>query len=324
MPPRVLVTGANGLVGHALAAQAAARGLALRAATRQPAAGLPPGVEPVVGLELDPGTDWRAALAGIEVVVHAAARVHVMHDTAPDPLAEFRRINTASSIELARQAAAAGVRRLVFVSTIFVNGAQTRGSPFRADDPGAPGSPYAVSKHEAEAGLREVAAATGLELVIVRPPLVYGPGVKGNFERLMQALHRGLPLPLGAVHNRRSLVGLDNLVDLLLTCTTHPAAAGEVFLVSDGEDLSTTELLRRTARALGRPARLVPVPEGWMRAAARVLGRDDLAQRLLGSLQVDIAKTRERLGWTPPVGVDEGLARTAAHFLASAAAGHRP
>ena len=318
MDSRLLVTGASGFVGRAVVQRAAGKGLALRVATRQTVSGWPAGVENVPGLELAPGTDWSEALAGITEVVHCAARVHVMHDTAADPMAEFRMVNTAASLNFARQAAAEGVRRFVFLSTIFVNGVETCGTPYCAEDRAAPRSPYAVSKLEAEEGLRQIAGETGMELAIIRPPLVYGPGVRGNFARLMRALERGMPLPLGAVTNRRSLVALDNLVDLILTCAQHPAAANQTFLVSDGEDLSTTELLRRTSQALGRPARLLPISGAALRVAATALGKRELAQRLFGSLQVDIAKTRSLLGWAPLVSVDEGLRQTAARFLADA------
>ena len=318
MAPRVLVTGANGLVGRAVVRRGIADGLTLRAATRRVVKEWPAGVDAVAGLELAPGANWSAALTGVDVVVHCAARVHVMRDTALDSLADFRRVNTAATLDLADQAATAGVRRLVFISTVFVSGMETFGTPFRADDPAVPSSPYAVSKHEAEEGLRAIARQSGLELVIVRPPLVYGPGVRGNFERMLLALRRGLPLPLGAVHNRRSLVGLDNLVDLILTCVHHPAAAQQTFLVSDGEDLSTTELLRRTAQALGRPAHLLPVPAAALQAVSNVLGQRELGRRLLGSLQVDIGKTRALLGWKPVLSVDEGLRRTVAEIPGAA------
>ncbi len=237
-----------------------------------------------------------------------------MDDTSADPLAAFRQTNTAGTLHLARQAAAAGVRRFVFVSSVKVNGEGTaEGSPFTAADAPAPQDPYGISKMEAEQGLRQIAVDTGMEVVIVRPPLVYGPGVKANFATLMRWLQRGIPLPLGAVtDNRRSLVALDNLVDLLITCIHHPAAANQTFLVSDGEDLSTTALLRRMGQALGKPALLLPVPPALLALGAKVLGKGDVAQRLLGSLQVDITHTRETLGWTPPIGVDEGLRRAAA------------
>jgi nucleoside-diphosphate-sugar epimerase len=217
---------------------------------------------------------------------------------------------------LAEAAAAAGVRRFIFISSIKVNGEATLpGAPYTAEAQPAPADPYGISKLEAEQGLRALAADTGLEVVIIRPPLVYGPGVKANFLSMMRWLHKGVPLPFGAIHNRRSLVALDNLVDLLVTCIDHPGAANQTFLVSDGEDLSTSELLRRMGFALGRPARLLPIPSRLLDVAAAMLGKTALAQRLCGSLQVDIGKTRELLNWSPPVGVDEALRKTAEHFL---------
>ena len=313
---RLLVTGANGFVGRAVVNRAAGDGWQVRACTRHAASGWPAGVLPIAGPSLAPDADWREALTDIDAVVHCAARVHVMRDTAADPLAEFRRVNTAGSLALATQAAAAGVRRFVFISTIGVNGAETFGTPYRAEAAVAPHSPYAVSKHEAEEGLRHLAAETGMEVVVLRPPLIYGPGAPGNFAQLMRALQRGLPLPLGAVRNRRSFVALDNLVDLIARCLQHPAAAHRTFLVSDDDDLSTTTLLRRTAFALGRPARLLPVPASLLRAAANALGRRELGQRLFGSLQVDSSPARTLLGWAPVVSVDEGLRYAAEHFLA--------
>jgi UDP-glucose 4-epimerase len=207
------------------------------------------------------------------------------------------------------------VRRFVFVSSVKVNGEATQpGLPFKPDDASTPLDAYGISKMEAEQGLREIAAQTGMEVVIIRPPLVYGPGVKANFAAMMRWLSRGIPLPLGAIHNGRSLVALDNLVDLILTCITHPAAANQTFLVSDGEDVSTTELLRRMGQALDSPARLIPVPAGVLKAAAALLGKRDMAQRLCGSLQVDIQKTRQLLGWTPPLTLDQGLKKAAEGF----------
>jgi len=242
-----------------------------------------------------------------------------MNEDAGDPLAEFRRVNVDGTLRLARQAAEAGVRRFVFVSSIKVNGEHSQpGHPFTADEIPAPGDPYGVSKCEAEAGLRALSQETGMEVVIIRPPLVYGPGVKANFLAMMRWLQRGVPLPLGGVTaNRRSLVFLDNLVDLIVTCIDHPAAANQTFLVSDDEDLSTAALLRRMAAALGRPARLVPVPAGLIVFGAKLIGRPGIAQRLCGSLQVDIGKTKAFLGWAPPISVDEGLRRTAEHWLES-------
>ncbi|WP_267285490.1 UDP-glucose 4-epimerase family protein [Zeimonas arvi] len=309
-----MVTGATGFIGTALVPALLARGWQVRAAVRSPGR-TAAGDEVVVG-SLGEAFDWAPALHGVDRVVHLAARVHVMQDSASDPLAEFRRANVAGTLALARAASDAGVRRFVFVSSIKVNGEGTReGVPFGADDPPAPVDPYGVSKREAEDALFDIGRSTGMEVVVVRPPLVYGPGVKANFEAMMRWLMRGVPLPLGAIRNRRTLVGLDNLVDLIATCLEHPAAAGEIFLAGDGEDLSTTDLLRRLAAALGARARLIPVPATLLEAAAALLGKRAVAQRLCGNLQVDIGKARRLLGWAPPVPVDEGLRRTAAHFL---------
>jgi nucleoside-diphosphate-sugar epimerase len=245
-----------------------------------------------------------------------------MKEEALDPLVEFRSVNVEGTLRLARQAAEAGVRRFIFISSIGVNGGDTFAHPFAAEDNVAPHTPYAISKHEAEVGLRALADNTKMEIVIIRPPLVYGPNAPGNFLSLMNWLMSGIPLPLGAViENRRSFVFIDNLVDLIVTCLDHPAAANQTFLVSDGESLSTAALLRRMGEALGRPARLIQVPVPLLQMGAALLGKRDMAQRLCGSLEVDIGKTRELLGWTPPISVDEGLRRTAAHWLATAGAG---
>ena len=310
-PLHVLVTGANGFVGRALCAEALAHGMAVRGAVRRRCE-LPVGVERIVVEHLNQHGDWRAALAGTTVVVHAAARAHVMRETNADPLQEFRRVNVQDTLELANQAGAAGVRRFVFISSIGVNGAETFKQPFTFRDEAAQQSPYALSKYEAELGLMAVAAETGLEVVIIRPPLVYGPDAPGNFGSLLRWLKRGVPLPLGLVHNRRSFVALDNLVDLLITCIDHPAAANQTFLVSDGEDLSTTDLLRRLGQAMNKPARLFPVPPSLLQLGANLLGKGDMAQRLLGNLQVDIDHTRNTLNWSPPISVDEGLRRAVA------------
>jgi nucleoside-diphosphate-sugar epimerase len=314
---KVLVTGANGFVGAALVQRFLADELATEivATVRSSVCDFPTGVERIVVGGIDEANEWRDALTGCEVVIHLAARVHVMADTAADPLEEFRRVNVQGTLNLARQAAAAGVRRFVFVSSIKVNGEATQlGSPFMADDEPAPLDAYGVSKMEAEQGLRAIAAQTGMDMVIIRPPLVYGPGVKANFASMMRWLQRGVPLPLGAIHNQRSLVSLGNLVDLILTCLTHPAATNQTFMVSDGKDVSTTELLRRMGQAMGHPARLLPVPESLLKSGAALVGRADMAQRLCGSLQVDISKTRQLLGWTPPFTLDEGLAQAALGF----------
>jgi nucleoside-diphosphate-sugar epimerase len=309
---RVLVTGANGFIGQSLCDHLAAVGHNVVRAVRC-ASGLQH--EIIIGA-IDGTSNWQAVLADCETVVHLAARVHVMRDAAANPLDAFRRVNVAGTLNLARQARDAGVRRFVYLSSIKVNGEHTElGHPFTANDGPVPEDAYAISKWEAEQGLRALAAETGMEVVIIRPPLVYGPDVKANFLSMMRWLHKGIPLPFGAIQNKRSLVGLDNLIDLIVTCLTHPAAANQTFLVSDGEDLSTTELLRRTAAALGRPARLVSVPSGLLEAGAGLTGKRAVAKRLLGFLQVDMTKTCELLGWSPPVTVEEGLRRTAEFFL---------
>lgn len=313
---KVLLTGSSGFVGQALLARLAARpALDLVAVSRRPVYGLPARVAHAQVADIVADTAWQPVLQGVQVVIHAAARVHVMNDKVADPLAEFRKVNVDGTLNLARQAVIAGAKRFIFISSIKVNGESTApGKPYSAESQPAPVDPYGVSKLEAELALRALAAETGLEVVIIRPPLVYGPGVKANFRSMMHWLSKGIPLPLGAIHNRRSLVALDNLVDLIATCIEHPAAANQTFLVSDGEDLSTSQLLRRMGGALGRPARLLPIPAWLLETGARLVGKRALAQRLCGSLQVDIGKTRELLNWSPPLGVDEALRRAAESF----------
>lgn len=306
---RVLLTGATGFVGATVARQLfGAEHYTLIAAVRR-------GPCSIVGCEkvevvgdLDNSTDWSYALAGVSAVIHTAARAHVMKDEAADPLVEYRRVNLEGTLNMARQAAAAGVRRFIFISSIGVNG-NINIRPFRITDQPNPAEPYAQSKWEAEQGLMQLAAETGMEIVIIRPPLVYGPCAPGNFGSLVHWIEKGVPLPLGAIHNKRSLIGIDNLVDLIIRCIDHPAAANQVFLAGDGEDLSTTELLRGVGKAMGKPARLIPVPAGVLQLGATLLGRKAMAQRLLGSLQVDISKTCELLDWKPPYTVEEGLRR---------------
>ena len=312
---KILLTGASGFVGSSLGSELCTHGQSVRAAVRSGKVFFENSDVAIVG-EINGETDWSAALAAVDVVIHLAARVHVMNDTSADPLEAFRTVNVAGTVNLARQAVAAGVKRLVYVSSIKVNGEATHGGQrFSELDVPDPQDPYGVSKCEAELALRYLAAETGLEIVIIRPPLVYGEGVKGNFAQMLKILAKGVPLPLGAVNNRRSMVYVENLVDFLVLCATHPAAAGETFLVSDGEDISTPDLLRRLAGAMGHPARLIPVPVVLLQAGAALFGKRDMAQRLCGSLQVDISKARTLLGWTPPVSMDEGLRRTAQGYL---------
>jgi nucleoside-diphosphate-sugar epimerase len=308
-----LVTGATGFVGAGLVAKLARDGVETLACVRGDMASLPGEVRVVPVSELTANTDWCQVLAGVKSVVHLAARVHVMHDTEVDPLTAFRTVNVDGTLNLARQAAYSGVKRFVFVSSVKVNGECTSpGRAYTEADVPNPQDPYGQSKHEAEQGLRRLSSETGMGVVIIRPPLVYGPGVKANFAALMRAVQRSWPLPLAMVHNQRSLVALDNLVDFIVTCVTHPKAVNQTFLVSDGQDLSTTELVNGMAQAAGVPARLLPVPVWALQAGASLLGKGDAVQRLCDNLQVDISKARSLLDWVPPVSVKEGLRRAMA------------
>jgi nucleoside-diphosphate-sugar epimerase len=300
----IAVTGANGFLGSAIVAGLNARGRRARALFRSKRT-VDDGVE--VG-DIGPMTSWRIALAGVDSVIHTAARVHIMHEKSSDALAAYRQVNVEGTRRLALQAAEAGVRRLVFVSSVKVNGERTDKTPFTALDTPAPEDAYGLSKWEAEQALHEIALRTGLEVVIIRPPLVYGPGVKANFLALVRAVARGIPLPFQAIENRRSLVAVENLVDLLMTCSDHPAAAGQTFLVSDDEDLSTPELIRRLARMMGHSPRLISMPPALLAMGASLINKRAAVQRLCGSLQVDIRRNRECLGWVPPITVDQGLA----------------
>jgi len=311
-PAHILVTGATGFVGRALLARLLADQRRVRAAVRKPQATLPSDVHQVPVDDIGPDTDWRAALAGIDGVVHLAARAHVMRESCADAHALYRAVNTLGTLRLAEAAAAASVRRFVFLSSARVHGERSTGTPFTEAGALAASDPYGRSKAEAERGLAALAATGGLEPVVLRPPLVYGPGARGNFARLVRFVARGVPLPLGAVHNRRSLVFVGNLVDAIVRCLEHPAAARETFMVSDGEDVSTPELVRRIARALGKPARLVPVPPALLRLGGRLVGRSDDIPRLLDDLVVDPSKIRALLGWSPAFTLDEGLRETAA------------
>jgi nucleoside-diphosphate-sugar epimerase len=386
---RVLVTGPDGFVGSKVCEQLLADELSVRGALRSGAskcvssevregggaedggaedepqtANSIPQTEFIVVGDINAQTDWFQALEGIDAIVHLAARVHIMDDTAEDPLEAFRAVNVEGTRRLAQEAARAGVRRLVFISSIKVNGEQTQ-SPSRDQrsevggqtgesgacegaeavaPPGSPGSrtpttmdgnanckpqtsnlkpffserdkpspedPYGQSKHEAEVALREIEASTGMEVVILRPPLLYGPGVKANFLKLIQLVDKGIPLPLGAVNNKRSLLSLTNFADVISKCVTDERAAGQTFLVSDGDDISTGELVRRIATALGKSPRLLPVPEGLMKLAGKLTGKSAQVQRLCSSLQIGSSKVRKTLDWTPPVSMEQELARVA-------------
>lgn len=312
----VLVTGASGLVGSAVVRRLVELGgCDVVAVLHRRPANLPASAHVVRGMEMGVLTDWRPALTGVTAVVHCAARVHVLRDNVEDPLGAFRAVNVEGTLRLARQAFEAGVRRFVFVSSIGVNGAATYDFAYTEDDLPMPHSAYAQSKFEAEQGLRRLAQETGLEVTIVRPPLVYGPEASGNFGALVRAIARGLPLPLGAVtRNRRSFVAVDNLVDLILTCLNHCGAAQQVFLAGDGEDLSTAELVQRMAGAMGRSARLVDVPIRFLQILGTLTGKSSVVQSLCGNLQVDISKAEAVLGWKPPIGVNEGLRRAAVQW----------
>jgi len=312
----ILVTGASGFIGKALCAELIQSGEFVRAAQR-PVNPSNQADETVIVGSIAGNTDWSKVLQGIDVVIHLAARVHVMQKAAGS-LEDFRKVNVEGTLNLARQAIKAGVRRFIFISSIKVNGESTLpGLPYTAEDSPAPVDVYGISKRETEDQLRQLADVTGLEVVIIRPPLVYGAGVKANFQTMMRWLDRRVPLPLGAIDNRRSFVALENLIDLIIKCIHHPAAVNQVFLVSDGDDMSTTELLRRMAAALGKTERLIAVPEQLLIYVANYSGKRAIAQRLCGSLQIDMSKTCTLWGWYPPVSVDTALHKTAQYYLKS-------
>jgi UDP-glucose 4-epimerase len=267
----------------------------------------------------DSSSQFNLGIHKCDVVIHCAARVHCMDDNSSNPLEKFREVNTYGTLNLAQQAADAGVKRFIFISTIKVNGESTDlGLPFKPNDSFIPTDPYGLSKYEAEVGLRKIAIETGMEVVIIRPPLVYGSGVKANFAAMMKWVNKGIPLPLGGIkENQRSLVSVDNLVDLIITCIDHPNAANQTFLVSDDDDLSTTQLLTNMGKALNVPNRLLSIPSCWFTFAAKLIGKPAISQRLCGSLQVDISKTKELLNWHPPYSTAACFKKTADAFLAT-------
>lgn len=308
----VLITGANGFIGSSIVMKLVTLDdYKVRVAVRKKGVIFPDSVEVFENLDVSAETDWTRALEKIDIVVHCAARVHIMKDISKDPISDFRKINTDGTLNLARQAELSGAKRFVFLSSLGVNGEKTIGHPFKADDTPHPHSPYTQSKMEAEIGLMEVSKKNKMSVVIIRPPLVYGENAPGNFGSLISMVKKPIPLPLGAVKNKRSFVFLDNLVDMIICCLRHPNAANQVFLVSDDEDLSTTQLIKKIGKALGKSVFLLPIPVFILMASAKFIGKAKVAQQLLGTLQVDIEKTKSRLGWTPPFSVDDALRKTA-------------
>lgn len=311
----VLVTGATGFVGHFLCERLLSEDFAVRGTIleSESTSYLVNGVEPVKVEPLGAETPWSHALEGINTIIHLAARVHIMDDPSADPMTEFRKANVDGTARLAREAAKASVKRLVFVSSIKVNGEECT-TPYMSDSTPNPSDPYGTSKWEAEQILRKIENETGLEVVIIRPTLVYGPGVKANFLNMIKTINRGIPLPLASIKNKRSLIFIGNLVDALSTCAVHPDAAGKTYLVSDGENVSTPELIRQTASALGVPVRLFALPVSIMKLAGKLTGKSGAVKRLTGSLTVDISSIGQELGWKPPFTMEEGLRLTAEWF----------
>ena len=308
----ILITGSTGFVGSALTQHLQQQGYPLTAAVRRITDSFPPSIQQTPVGDLLPDTDWTTTLHNVDTIIHLAAQTPNRSTTAK----QLNIVNHLATLNLAQHAASKGVRRFIFLSSIKVSGEITQqGERFKADNSTSPTDPYGLSKYQAEQGLLKIARQTGIEIVIIRPPLVYGAGVKGNFLSMMGWLQKGILLPLGNLHNQRSLVALSNLIDLITTCIDHPAAANQTFLVSDGEDLSTTELLQRLSKALGKPARLLPVPQKLLETTLNLLGKQSIAQRLCGNLQIDMIQTRELLSWTPPVSVDEALQQTAQTYL---------
>jgi nucleoside-diphosphate-sugar epimerase len=304
----LLITGANGFIGRAVISKLALEtNHLIRASVRKKTIQFPRQIKVFENMEASSNTNWADALRDIDVVIHLLARVHVMHDKVADPLLEFRNINVNATIALAKKAAKQGIKRFVFLSSVKVNGESTFNKPFSEFDLPHPQDAYAISKWEAEEALKKISKDTGMELVIIRSPLVYGPNVKANFLRMIQYVKRGIPLPLGAIQNKRSLISIDNLVDFILTTISHPKAANQTFLISDDEDISTTDLLRRIGKYIGKPARLIPLHPKILSFLFNILGRQDFGDRLLGSLEVDITKAKKLLAWSPPKTLDESL-----------------
>ncbi|UBO72862.1 NAD-dependent epimerase/dehydratase family protein [Aeromonas rivuli] len=313
----ILLTGATGFVGNAVLTQLMQQPeVAIRTYGRRAPVGVnddraadasPQIMSHVVG-EISASADYAPALVDVDVVIHCAAQAHI-NKNATDRQAELNHINCDGTLKLARQAIAADIKRFVFISSIGVNGSHNQKGPFKYDDVAAPWDEYTQSKYAAELGLRQIAKETGLEVVIIRPPLVYGANAPGNFGKLTQTVRYGQWLPLGAVHNQRSFVALDNLVDLIITCVTHPHATNQVFLVSDDQDVSTTQLLEKMSCAAGKSPRLLPVPMSWLRLAGKLTGKHAVIERLCGNLQVDISHTKTTLGWQPPISLEEGIKR---------------
>lgn len=311
----LLITGATGFVGRELVAELLGRDMSVLAVVRRPSS-LPSEARQVVVEDLLSGIEWKEVLQKIDVVIHLAARVHIMNETVSEPLAAFRKVNVDGTLNLAKQATESGVKRFIYISSIKVNGEMTMTDcPFRPDDTVQPIDSYGLSKHEAEQGLLAMAKSTTMEVVVIRPPLVYGPGVRANFLSMMNWMHKGIPLPFGAVNNRRSLIALDNLVSFIIQSIDHPKAANEVFLISDDEDVSTTKLLQKVAKAFGKKSLLIPVPVSWMKFVAKLISKEDMTSRLFSSLQVDSSKAHDLLDWKPVVTMDEQLKKTADAFL---------
>jgi nucleoside-diphosphate-sugar epimerase len=304
----LLITGANGFVGRALISKLALEtNHFVRASVRKKTIQFPSQIKVVENIDASSNTNWTDALRDIDVVIHLLARVHIMDEKAADPLREFRNINVDATTALAKEAARQGTKRFVFLSSVKVNGESTFDRPFTETNLAHPEDAYAISKWEAEEALRQIAKETGMEVVIIRSPLVYGPNVKANFLKMMQYVKRGIPLPLGSIQNKRSLIGIDNLVDFITITIFHPKASNQTFLISDDEDISTTDLLRRIGECMKKPARLIPIHPKILSFLFKIIGRQDFGDRLLGSLEVDITKAKKLLAWSPPLTLNEGL-----------------